>query len=167
MGDDPHSIEPTIKDIEAFLQLPLENAVPKPDACRHLAVMLDTEAHLVVCKTCGKHLDPFWYLTLLAREWKQRAYQDAAAKDAYTRLARRDEQDRAKGRIFLRPTKPGPAQDAWDAYREYYGKDPHAIYYSAKDWWADDGSGGYQSSSFTRKLIADRIRRHDPESPPG
>ena len=154
------SIGPTVEDIEAYLRSTLEEAKVGPGDCRHLHVVLDTQAHTVQCRSCGKLLDAFWYLCLLSREWKQRAYRDEAAKAAYEKIREREKQDRAKGHIFQRPAKSGPAQEVWDDFVSYYGVQPQSVYYSCREWWVADGHYGAESASFLRKLIADRTRKN-------
>ena len=155
---DNNDIELTLKDIASYLMLPLEEAAHSHKDCEHRQVMLDDQAHTVTCKSCGKQVDPFWYLCLLAREWKHRAYQDQSAKEAWERLQRRDKEDRCKGRIFVRPPQPCPAQEAWDTYVAYYNRDPYAVYYSYKEWRAAADECSSESISFLRKLIADRLK---------
>lgn len=158
MSQDDH-IDPTISDVAKFLRLPIRENRPGFDDCGHLKVTLDDEAHTVTCDKCGKQLDPFWYLQLLAKEWQTRAYRDQAAIEAHKALRQKDQEDRAKGHIFARPTSPGPAQEAWDTFVEYYGYAPYSIYYSCKEWRAAGDQTSSESVSFLRKLIADRIRR--------
>ena len=159
MTSDQNPIDPTIKDVEAFLRLPIQEAKEPYDACEHKQVTLDQQARTVTCTHCAKQVDAFWYLTLLAREWKTRSYFDTTAKEAAERLRKRDAEDMARGHIFARPVTPGPARDAWDVYTAFYSREPYAIYYGSKEWRArpDDG-GSSESVDFIRKLLGDRVR---------
>ena len=158
---DDERLDFTIRDIENYLKQSLEEVREPWDACQHKQVMLDHQAHTVTCKVCNKQLDPFWYLCLLAKEWRTRSYQDQAAREAWEKMRQRDIQDRAKGHHFSRPPRPGPAQEAWDTFFDFYGKAPHSIYYSCKEWRACADETSSESTGYLRKRLAERRKQND------
>lgn len=166
-------------DIMRFLKDPVDDGLPiesTPSAdhwnspCRHRKVLLDDVAKKVTCRECEKELDPFWYLSLLAKEWKLRSYHDEAVVGA----ARLLEQDRlnkkGRGYYFSRPSK-GPGVVAWDTFVIWLDalgeeqskglKEPFAIYHSSQ-WMMSDGMNGHYSISYAegylrQKAIEDQV----------
>lgn len=134
---------------------PLER--PTEYGCRHLLVTLDDEAKTVTCRACQKSLDPFWYLTLLAREWGQRAYRDDRARTAYAALEQQRRDGMARGRLFQRPTE-GPGARAWQVFTNCFGRDPFSIYRRGNTWYAAEEDGSHISEDCAAMEIRRRRR---------
>jgi len=146
--NDPGNKGELITEVELYLRrhqhLPIEESKDKLkpweklEACKHKQVDLDTEARKVICRKCQKELDPFWYLQLLADEWKLRRYHDAEAIQAHVEL----EQDRlnkgAREKIIVRPES-GEGREIWDDFVKWKGRDPNAIWKQRRvEWMAED-----------------------------
>lgn len=153
--------EQTLKEIEDYLKLPLENKTPTnsyiADNCKHKKVYMDDESHTIECQDCKKKLDPYWYLNLLANEWKIRRYQDVEAIKAWRMLEQQRKNAMAKGH-YIRPAS-GDGMACWDAYESLYGHPPEYVYYRG-GWYAGCGdsetSFGMIQSGLARKV--DRYR---------
>lgn len=83
--------------------------------CRHMKVLLSTEARRVFCRDCGHEIDAFGFLSRLCGEWELwvRARDDAeqGAKAAQERLSELLRLERnARGR--LKRIDPAAAKDA-------------------------------------------------------
>ena len=91
--NEPGKEEELLNEVQLYLRrhqhLPIEESRDKLDPyeklreCKHRQVEIDKEARKVTCQDCHKELDPFWYLLLLAREWKSRRYNDTQAIQAH------------------------------------------------------------------------------------
>ena len=125
MPETPESLDPTIIDIERYLggvPLPIEDATPPkfsyPPQCPHKQVKLDDQTRTVECKSCHKKLDPYWYLGLLASEWRTRRYEDERVRELAKALKQDEANAEAKGRIYDKPTE-GAGIKAWEAFQDY------------------------------------------------
>jgi len=142
-SDSNEEIQAMLGDLEFYLKvhnnLPVEKAPKnKLDDCKHTKVIVDEENHTVTCRRCGKVLDPFWYLCLLAKEWSFRRYEDAEAIKAYRALKQRDLNDEAKGKIISRPDS-GEAQEVWDNATKWLGHEPNYIWKQGRrEWMVND-----------------------------
>lgn len=166
MADLPIEFDPTkdisevIDEIESYLKLPLEDKTPRDsgiDECYHLKVFLDAQNRSVQCQDCKKILDPFWYLQLLAKEWRLRRYHDAKALEVYRTLRLKEKQDESRGKHFARP-KDGEGQKCWDAYELLYSKPPDYVRARGKYWYAGEGSGE-TLGDYIKQLLADKYNK--------
>jgi len=138
-SDSNEETQTMLGDLEFYLKthdnLPVERPhKDKLDGCKHMKVIVDEENHTVTCRKCGKVLDPFWYLCLLAKEWSFRRYEDAEAIKAHKALKQRDLNDQAKGKIISRP-ETGEAQEVWDNATKYLGCEPNYIWKQGRKEW--------------------------------
>lgn len=129
----------TIKEIEDFIKLPITETRKNYDDCKHLGVLLDDENKAITCKNCGKVLDPFWYLQLLAKEWSSRRYQDFQTIKAYRALQQQELNARARGNVYVRPNE-GNGMQCWDSYEALHGHPPEYVYYRGA-WYAGEDDG--------------------------
>ena len=137
--DEKGETQAMLGDLEFYLRthksLPVERAhKDKLDGCKHMKVIVDEENHTVTCRECGKVLDPFWYLCLLAKEWSFRRYEDAEAIKAHKALKQRDLNDQAKGKILSRP-EGGEPREVWDNATQYLGQEPNYIWKQGRREW--------------------------------
>ncbi len=128
-----------IKEIEDFLKLPITESETVYGQCRHLRVSLDNENKTVTCQDCKKDLDAFWYLQLLAKEWRTRRYHDFEAIKAYRALQQQEENARARGHCYIRPTN-GNGMLCWDSYETLHGHPPEYVFYRGGWYAGEDGS---------------------------
>ncbi len=150
-----------IIDIEQYLSgaLPIEEPIQpwSIDECKHMQVVLDDQAHTVMCRSCDKILDPFWYLQLLSREWKSRRYYDQAAKEAEVKLEQERGNIAAKGKVWEQP-KSGVGREAWETFTIAYHPDKLSyMYRRGAEWYGVGGehSAYHYSVSYARQLIAE------------
>ena len=132
-------INDTVLDVEAYLKgcvpLPIERKKQEHDDCRHKQVTVDEEAHSVTCGKCNKEIDPFWYLTLLANEWKSRQYRDVEYIKAYRALKQQELNSQAKGKIVIRPEQEGTARNCWDAFIQWKQQEPEYMFRRGNEWY--------------------------------
>lgn len=135
-------------DVELYLKaqqyLPIEEVGKDDDPydklkkCKHLQVVLDKEVHTITCRHCHKVLDPFWYLCLLAEEWDLRRYSDSQAIEAHRALEQERLNKESRGKIISRPEE-GEAQEIWDDFVKWKGREPNYIYKQGKrEWMVND-----------------------------
>jgi len=160
--DPDKGMEETIDQIESYLKLPLEDKTPSGygirEDCRHLKVYLDAQNRTVTCQDCKKQLDPFWYLQLLAKEWRQRRYADAEAVKAYREIARKEKEMSVRGRHFARPTS-GRGQYYWDVFTLLNdGHEPDFIVARGATWYVGQGQG-VTHGDYCAALLADKYKR--------
>jgi hypothetical protein len=150
---------PTIIDFESYLNRsePIEDGdYPKVwslDQCKHMQVRLDRESHTVTCKECDKQLDPFWYLQLLAREWRTRAYVDVRAKESAAELRQARLNAEARGKYFEQPEK-GVGREAWEVFSQLWGKDFRYMYRSGSEWMGAHRDHTAISLHYARGVLA-------------
>ena len=162
--DPSKDMDNLIDDIESYLKMPLEDKTPSSfRECEHKKVFLDAQNRTVTCQECKKQLDPFWYLLLLAKEWRIRRYQDVEAIRAYRSLVEKDRQREARGKHFVRPQS-GEGQKVWDAYVELNGKPPDYVRALGKYWYVGEGDG-WTLGDYIKQLVADKYRRMGMEPP--
>ena len=141
--------------------LPLEVESQPWDGCKHERVVLDQQSYSVKCCECEKHLDPFWYLKLLARELKLRARLEDDKDYRYRELEQERRNAQAKGKHYSRPEK-GQGAEAWDLFTELSeGPPPTFIYRRRNEWYGSVYDGEYvveYSLHYARRLIAERER---------
>ena len=111
--------------------------------CQHMRVSLDDQTHRVTCRECEKDLDPFWYLQLLAREWKHRAYQDEYTLKAHAELEQQRKNAQARGHYYERPSDALKA-GVWDAFVDALGEAPISMFRQGSQWMAEVIVGGYR-----------------------
>ena len=153
--------DPTIIDIETYLNgnpMPLEDIdrYARFGECPHKSVVLDEQAHTVICKTCEKVLDPFWYLQLLAREWKTRAYVDARQRERYDKLMEARRNAEARGKVFEQPTS-GVGREAWDVFTQAFAKGGTTLSYMYRrgsEWYGANGVDAHYGLFYARGVLA-------------
>lgn len=146
----------TIKEIEDFLKLPITETQKDYDECKHFRVLLDNENKTVTCKDCGKILDAFWYLQLLAKEWGFRRYEDFEAIKAYRALRQQEENARARGNVYIRPTK-GDGMLCWDSFEALHGHPPEYVFYRG-GWYAGEDGGAELFDYIKGQLAIEKSR---------
>lgn len=165
MSDDQENI---IDFAEALLNrspqdlLPLRDETPTSnrfEGCQHYKVALDDEARTVTCRDCEKELDAFWYLKLLAREWKHRAYADERVLEAKREIEQARLNAQVRGHYFERP-KDGARAEAWDGFTEAIGEPPLSMWRSGGQWMArlQSDSSAIYSLEYAQMLAAQRRR---------
>lgn len=143
MEDKNEETKAILGELEFYLKthknLPIEERKrDRLDGCKHFQVVVDEESHTVICRQCHKKLDPFWYLILLAREWKFRRYTDSEAIAAYRALRQKQLNDEARGKIISRP-KEGEGQEVWDDFTKWQQREPIYIYKQGRrEWMVED-----------------------------
>jgi hypothetical protein len=146
--DDPGKQDELLNEVQLYLRrhkhLPIEESDDKKDPyeklheCKHRQVEVDKEARKVICKECHKELDPFWYLLLLAREWKSRRYDDAQAIQARIELEQNRLNKGAREKIIVRP-ETGEPQQIWDDFVKWKGYEPNSIWKERRMEWMAEG----------------------------
>lgn len=132
-------IKNTLGDLEFYLKthsnLPIEEETHPYGECEHMRVVLDDQKHSVTCRDCKKELDPFWYLQLLARQWRRRKYTNDAYVEAARKLKEQEENAKARGKKCSRPQN-GVGRELWDAVVLWKGEEPSCIFYRGC-WYAE------------------------------
>lgn len=151
----------TLGELEFYLKahsgLPIEKQSHPYGECKHFRVLLDGQKHSVTCRDCKKELDPFWYLSLLAKEWSSRRYTDVEAIKAYRELKEQREKYVEKGRICIHPTE-GIGMNVWDTYTALYEVEPHYIYRRGNQYYAVNGKGGHENFEYLKMRLAYKQR---------
>lgn len=160
----------TFNDIARYLKLnniPIENTTPnKYGDCRHLHVVIDEQARTLTCALCKKQLDPFWYLCLLAKEWKSRCYRDIDAIKAHEALKQKQKNAEAKGKIAVKPTE-GEGLIVWESYFALYQKDPDYIYIRGRGvskQWITVGNNMHISFDVIKMELARKLKTENPKT---
>jgi hypothetical protein len=170
-------------EVQHFLETPpVEEPAEDFGSCRHFKVLLSDQAHTVTCRACDKQLDPFWYLQLLAKEWRHRRYELTRYEELKKEVDRYHEEHRVKreaaARFTTRPEKKGAAMQTWDRAVTLLGCDPPGVYRIGRYWYAlssTDPSGppscGYASLDYLESLGRDGAKAelfpHEPDIPKG
>lgn len=153
------SEDKTVIDIESYLNRsePIEDSEYPTrwslDKCKHMQVRLDREAHTVTCKQCDKQLDPFWYLQLLAKEWRTRAYMDVRAKESAAELYQARLNAEARGKYFEQPEK-GVGREAWEVFSQLWGEDVRYMYRRGSEWMGRHREHFEYSLNYARGVLA-------------
>ena len=150
-----------IIEIEKYLsgELPLEDTFDF-GPCKHLKVVLDDQAHTITCRACEKQLDPFWYLQMLAHDWKGRQYRDRHANESRAKLEEERRNIEAKGRAYEQPDS-GVGHDAWNLFTQIFDREDSGglryMYRRGSEWYGVSGEIPqlrHYSLSYARSLLA-------------
>jgi hypothetical protein len=158
--DPMHDMGQTIDEIESFLKMPLEDKTPSGydiNKCRHLKVYLDGENHTVECQDCKKTIDPFWYLQLLAKEWRNRRYQDSLALKAWRDIQQKELERGARGKHFAKPTE-GEGRKCWEAWEMLTKQPPDFVVAHGKYWYVGKDHGETMGD-YVKQQLAEAYRK--------
>jgi hypothetical protein len=150
----------TIPPIEEQKGAPWDSA-----ACRHMRVWLNDEAHTVTCQNCKKQLDPFWYLQLLASEWKIRHYELLQYQRLHDEIEEhrkeKEAQLAARKNYKARPIKNLQAQEIWDRATTLLGAAPPRIVANGRYWYiGDDEGSGYTAIEYLEGMGSEKAKLH-------